>query len=110
MQSNALPLSYGPILHDFNFSDPFYRVLVQKCKKYLSKIKGPNQVQTGDRSNSLPLSHDFSDSRTNLFEEGDDDKNHGVPIGSTKLDSTSIHTSSTKLDRLGSTIISCVIS
>ena len=24
---------------------------------------------------------DFSDSRTNPFEEGDDDKNHGVPTG-----------------------------
>ena len=30
LQSNALPLSYGPILHDFNLSDLFYRVSVQK--------------------------------------------------------------------------------
>ena len=27
----------------------------------------------------VPVGDDFSDLRTNSFEEGDDDKNHGVP-------------------------------
>ena len=29
----------------------------------------------------VPVGDDFSDSRTNPFEVGDDDKNHGVPTG-----------------------------
>ena len=29
----------------------------------------------------VPVGDDFFDSRRNTFEEGDDDKNHGVPTG-----------------------------
>ena len=66
--------------------------------------------------NPFDVGDDFSDSRTNPFEEGEDDKHHGVPkvpielITRSKAKTTSIHYSFIKLYRLGSIIISCVTS